>query len=135
MDLDDDGNTIIIKYNFGVKPCDTRAPVCFVRYIQEGLETLFPKFEAAGTEKLMFRSMQPKPRGGHEKTTRRKTTRYQDESPDIAAFADVLTMKVDDDDDVEAMRERRSAGGVALSAARSAVFEPLTYHTTPATIQ
>ena len=59
-----------------------------------------------------------------------------DESQDIAAFADVLTMNVDDDDDddVEAMRERRTAGCVALSAAHSAVFEPLTYHTTPATI-
>jgi hypothetical protein len=55
----------------------------------------------------------------------------------VAAFADVLTMIVDDDDDDddEAMRERRTAGCVALSAAHSAVFEPLTYHTTPATIQ
>jgi len=58
----------------------------------------------------------------------------------VAAFADVLTMIVDDDDDDdddddEAMRERRTAGSVALSAAHSAVFEPLTYHTTPATIQ
>ena len=56
----------------------------------------------------------------------------------VAAFADVLTMIVDDDDDDdddEAMRERRTAGCVALSAAYSAVFEPLTYHTTPATIQ
>ena len=57
----------------------------------------------------------------------------------VAAFADVLTMIVDDDDDDddddEAMRERRTAGRVALSAAHSAVFEPLTYHTTPATIQ
>jgi hypothetical protein len=41
----------------------------------------------------------------------------------------------DDDDDDEAMRERRTAGCVALSTAHSAVFEPLTYHTTPATIQ
>ena len=41
----------------------------------------------------------------------------------------------DDDDDDEAMGERRTAGRVALSAAHSAVFEPLTYHTTPATIQ
>ena len=57
-----------------------------------------------------------------------------DESQDIAAFADVLTMNVDDDD-VEAMRERRTADCVALSAAHCAVFEPLTYHTTPATIQ
>jgi hypothetical protein len=58
----------------------------------------------------------------------------------VAAFADVLTMIVDDDnddddDDDEAMLERRTAGRVALSAAHSAVFEPLTYHTTPATIQ
>ena len=56
----------------------------------------------------------------------------------VAAFADVLTMIIDDDDDDdddEAMRERRSAGCVALFAAHSAVFEPLTYHTTPATIQ
>jgi hypothetical protein len=55
----------------------------------------------------------------------------------VAAFADVLTMNVDDDDDdeVEVMREGRTAGCVALSAAHSAVFEPLTYHTTPATIQ
>jgi hypothetical protein len=30
---------------------------------------------------------------------------------------------------------REIAGHVALSAAHSAVFEPLTYHTTPATIQ
>ena len=30
---------------------------------------------------------------------------------------------------------RAIAGRVALSAAHSAVFEPLTYHTTPATIQ
>ena len=62
-----------------------------------------------------------------------------DESQDIAAFADVLTMNVDDDDDddddVEAMRERRAAGCVALFAAHRAVFEPLTYHTTPATIR
>jgi len=56
-----------------------------------------------------------------------------DESQDIAAFADVTMIVVDDDD--EAMRERRTAGHVALSAAHSAVFEPLTYHTTPATIQ
>jgi hypothetical protein len=81
VDLDDDGNTIIITYNTGVKPChgDTRAPVRFkfVRYIQEGLEAFFPKFEAAGTEKLMFRSMQPKPGRGNEKTTRRKTTSVQ----------------------------------------------------------
>ena len=41
----------------------------------------------------------------------------------------------DDDDDDEAMGERRTAGCVTLSAAHSAVFEPLTYHTTPATIQ
>ncbi len=55
----------------------------------------------------------------------------------VAAFADVLTMIIDDDDDDddEAMRERRTAGRVALSAAHCAVFEPLTYHTTPATIQ
>ena len=55
----------------------------------------------------------------------------------VAAFADVLTMIVDDDDDDddEAMRERRTAGRVALSAAHCPVFEPLTYHTTPATIQ
>ena len=55
---------------------------------------------------------------------------YQDESQDIAAF---LTVKVnDDDDDVdEARRERRTAARVALSAVHSAVFEPLTYHTTP----
>ena len=55
----------------------------------------------------------------------------------VAAFADVLTMidDDDDDDDDEAMRERRTAGCVAISAAHSAVFEPLTYHTTPATIQ
>ena len=55
----------------------------------------------------------------------------------VAAFADVLTMIVDDDDDDddEAMRERRTAGCVALSTAHSAVFEPLTYHTTAATIQ
>ena len=37
----------------------------------------------------------------------------------------------DDDDDVEAMRERRTAARVALAAVDSAVFEPLTYHTTP----
>ena len=41
----------------------------------------------------------------------------------------------DDDDDDEAMGERRTAGCVALSAAHSAVFEPLTHHTTPATRQ
>ena len=54
----------------------------------------------------------------------------------VAAFADVLTMIVDDndDDDDEAMRERRTAGCATLFAAHSAVFEPLTYHTTPATI-
>ena len=60
MDLDDDGNTIIIKYNIGVKQGDTLAPVLFLCYIQAVLETLFPKFEAAGIEKLMLRSMQPK---------------------------------------------------------------------------
>ncbi len=54
----------------------------------------------------------------------------------VAAFADVLTMIVDDDDDDddEAMRERRTAGRVALSAALCPVFQPLTYHT-PAAIQ
>jgi hypothetical protein len=61
VDLDDDGNTIIIKYVIGVKQGDTLAPVLFLCYIQTVLETLFPKFEAAGIEKLMFRSMQPKP--------------------------------------------------------------------------
>jgi hypothetical protein len=61
VDLDDDGNTIIIKYNIGVKQGDTLAPVLFLCYIQAVLETLFPKFEDAGIEKLMFRSMQPKP--------------------------------------------------------------------------
>ena len=60
VDLDDDGNTIIIKYNIGVKQGDTLAPVLFLCYIQAVLETLFPKFEAAGIEKLMLRSMQPK---------------------------------------------------------------------------
>ena len=61
VDLDDDGNTIIIKYDIGVKQGDTLAPVLFLCYIQAVLETLFPKFEAAGIEKLKFRSMQPKP--------------------------------------------------------------------------
>jgi hypothetical protein len=61
VDLDDDGNTIIVKYNIGVKQGDTLAPVLFLCYIQAVLETLFPKFEAAGIERLMFRSMQPKP--------------------------------------------------------------------------
>jgi hypothetical protein len=56
--------------------------------------------------------------------------RYQDESPDIGAFADALTMNIDDDVD-EAIRQRRTAVRVALSAAHSAVFEPLTYHSTP----
>ena len=51
---------------------------------------------------------------------------YQDESPYIAAFADVLSTDVD-----EAIRERRTAARVALAAVDSAVFEPLTYHTTP----
>ncbi len=60
VDLDDDGNTIIIKYNIGVKQGDTLAPVLFSCYIQAVLKTLFPKFEAAGIERLMFRSMQPK---------------------------------------------------------------------------
>ncbi len=35
-------------------------------YIQAVSETLFPKFEAAGIEKLMFRSMQPKCAGDGE---------------------------------------------------------------------
>jgi hypothetical protein len=35
--------------------------VLFLCYIQAVLETLCPKFEAAGIEKLRFRSMQPKP--------------------------------------------------------------------------
>ncbi len=52
VDLDDDGNTIIIKYDIdiGVKQGDTLAPVLFLCYIQVVLvlETLFPKFEAAG---------------------------------------------------------------------------------------
>ncbi len=45
---------------------DTLAPVLFLGYIQAVLGTLFPKFEAAsaGIEKLMFRSMQPKPAAG-----------------------------------------------------------------------
>ena len=55
MDLDDDGNTIIIKYNIGVKQGDTLAPVLFLCYIQAVLETLFPKIEAAGIEKRTFR--------------------------------------------------------------------------------
>ncbi len=45
VDLDDDGNTIIIKYNIGVKQGDTLAPVLFLCYIQAVLETLFPKFD------------------------------------------------------------------------------------------
>ena len=51
-----------ITLNIGVKQGDTLAPVLFLCYIQAVLETLFPKsrFEAAGMEKLMFRSMQPK---------------------------------------------------------------------------
>ena len=49
----------LIKYDIGVKQGDTLAPVLFLCYIQAVLETLFPKFEAAGIEKLMFRSMQP----------------------------------------------------------------------------
>ena len=53
--------------------------------------------------------------------------RYQDENPDIGAFADALTMNDVD----EAIRQRRTAVRVALSAAHSAVFEPLTYHSTP----
>jgi hypothetical protein len=61
VDLDDDGNTLIIKYNIGVKQGGTLAPALFLCYIQAVLETLFPKFEAAGIEKLKFRSMQPKP--------------------------------------------------------------------------
>jgi hypothetical protein len=61
VDLDDDGNTIIIKYDIGVKQGDTLAPVLFLRYIQAVLETPFPKFEAAGIGKLKFRSVQPKP--------------------------------------------------------------------------
>jgi hypothetical protein len=46
----------------------------------------------------------------------------------MAAFADVLTMTVDDTD--EAIQERRTAGRafVALAAVHSAVFEPLTCH-------
>ncbi len=78
VDLDDDGlgNTIIIKYNIGVKQGGTPAPspspspglfLCYIptrsqgtRHWQAALETLFPKFEAAGIGKLMFRSMQPK---------------------------------------------------------------------------
>ena len=39
-------------------------------------------------------------------------------------------MNVDDDVD-EAIRQRRTAARVALFAAHSAVFEPLTYHSTP----
>jgi len=42
VDLDDDGNTIIIKYDIGVKQGDTLAPVLFLCYIQAVLETLFP---------------------------------------------------------------------------------------------
>jgi hypothetical protein len=54
VDLDDaisDGNTIIIKYNIGVKQGDTLAPDLLLCYIQAALETVvtpFPKFEAAG---------------------------------------------------------------------------------------
>jgi hypothetical protein len=54
-----------MKYKIGVKQGDTLrlAPVLFFKlcYIVAVLETFFPKFEAAGIEKLMFRSMQPKP--------------------------------------------------------------------------
>jgi hypothetical protein len=64
VDLDDDGNMIIIKYDVGVKQGGTLAPVqvLFLCYIQAALETPFPNFEpeAAGIEKLMFRSMLPK---------------------------------------------------------------------------
>ncbi len=55
VDLDDDGNTTIIKYNIGVKQGDTLAPVLFLCCIQAVLETLFPKIEAAGIEKRTFR--------------------------------------------------------------------------------
>ncbi len=50
VDLDDDGNTISIKYNIGVKQGDSHAPVLFLCYIQAVLEALFPKFEAARIE-------------------------------------------------------------------------------------
>ena len=52
VDLDDDGNTIIIKYDIGVKQGGTLAPVLLLCYIQVtvALETLFqlelPKIEA-----------------------------------------------------------------------------------------
>ncbi len=36
VDLDDDGNSIIIKYDIGVKQGDTLAPVLFLCYIPEG---------------------------------------------------------------------------------------------------
>ncbi len=61
VDLDDDGNTIIIKYIIGFKQGDTLAQVLFLCYIQAVLDTLFPKSEDAGIEQLMLRSMQPKP--------------------------------------------------------------------------
>ena len=58
VDLDDDGNTIIIKYNIGVKqggtpaPSPSPSPGLFLCYIpshwQAALETLFPKFKVRG---------------------------------------------------------------------------------------
>jgi hypothetical protein len=57
VDRDDDGNTIIIKYITGFKQGDTLAQVLFLCYIHAVLDTLFPKSEDAGIEKLMLRSM------------------------------------------------------------------------------
>jgi hypothetical protein len=53
--------TMAIRSSSSMTPGDTLAPVLFLCYIQAVPETLFPKFEAAGIEKMKLRSMQPKP--------------------------------------------------------------------------
>ena len=42
VDLDDDGNTIIIKYNIGVKQGDTLAPVLFLSTSRRHWRLSFP---------------------------------------------------------------------------------------------
>jgi hypothetical protein len=64
MELEIRSSSLASIIGVNLKQGDTLAPdsdlfLCYIQ-VQAALETLFPKFEATGIEKLMFRSMQPK---------------------------------------------------------------------------